>query len=123
MTASFTRHAGLLLAGCLMLLTLGAAGCGGVKGDLFGKVSYQGKPLALGSVLIVATDSKPRTAGIEADGSYHFDDVPVGEAKLTIYSPDPAKQEETCLGFLPRTGILAIVSFGSRRPVSSSRVR
>src|SRR5262249_49180166 len=95
MIVHFSGRAGhLFLTGHLVLLTLGAAGCGRAKGDLSGKVSYQGKPLALGSVLLIGTNAKPRTAWIEEDGSYRFDDVPVGEAKLAVYSPDPAKQRK-----------------------------
>src|SRR5262249_34252536 len=58
------------------------------------KVSYKGKPVALGSVLLFGADGKPRTSSIETDGSYHFADVPVGEAKLAVYSPDPAEQDK-----------------------------
>jgi hypothetical protein len=93
MTVSFSRGANRpLLVICLVLLNLSAVGCGSGTGDLSGKVSYQGKPLALGSVLLIGADAKPRSAWIETDGSYRFADVPVGEAKLAVYSPDPAKQ-------------------------------
>jgi hypothetical protein len=93
MTDFFFRCAGRpILVGCFLLFSLGAVGCGGAKGDLSGTVSYQGKPLAIGSVLLIGTDTKLRTAWIEADGSYQFADVPVGEAKLAVYSPDPAKK-------------------------------
>jgi hypothetical protein len=77
-----------------MLLTLGAAGCGNAKGDLSGTISYNGKPVVLGSVFLIGTDDKPRTAWIESDGSFRFADVPVGEVKLAVYSPDPVKQDK-----------------------------
>jgi hypothetical protein len=67
------------------------AGCGGT-GDLSGKVSYNGKPLVVGSVLLIGVDNKPRTTWIE-DGTYHFAGVPVGEAKIAVFSPDPAEVE------------------------------
>ncbi len=96
MTVLFFRRTGHpFLTGCLALLTLGAIGCGGEKGDLSGTVSYNGKPVVLGSVLLIGADAKPRTAWIEADGTYHFDDVPAGEAKLAVFSPDPAKQDKS----------------------------
>src|SRR5689334_22050298 len=95
MTVLFSQDAGHpLLACCLVLLSLGTGGGGSGKGDLSCKVSYNGKPLALGSVLLFGVDNKPKTTWIEADGSYRFVDVPVGEAKLAVYSPDPAKQLE-----------------------------
>ena len=95
MIALFSRCASRpLLAGFLVFWTLGAVGCGEGKGDLSGKVSYQGSPLAIGSVLFIGADGKPRTTWIQKDGNYRFDDVPVGEAKLAVYSPDPAKQDK-----------------------------
>jgi hypothetical protein len=96
MIVLFSRKAGRpLLAGFPLLLSLGATGCGGGSGDLSGAVSYQGKPLASGSILLIDADGKPRTARIQEDGSYHFAGVPVGEAKLAVYnSPDPAKVDE-----------------------------
>src|SRR5215467_6772261 len=72
------------LAGCLLLLALAADGCSPATGNLSGKISYNGKPLAVGSVLFIGVDAQPRTAWIEADGSYHFNEVPVGEAKLAV---------------------------------------
>jgi hypothetical protein len=87
------RASRLLLAGCLILLTLGTVGCAS-RGDLSGKVSYQGKPLASGSVLLVRAGAIPMTTRIEEDGSYHFTDVPVGEVKLAVFSPDPAQEAE-----------------------------
>jgi hypothetical protein len=86
-------HGGrLLLPGCLVLLTLSSAGCGVGKGDLSGKVSYKDKTLAYGSVLLLASDQKPRTVAIEQDGTYRFSDIPAGEARLAVYSLDPAKR-------------------------------
>jgi hypothetical protein len=82
-----------LLANGLVLLTFGAAGCG-VRGDLSGKISYQSKPVVLGSVLLVGADAQLRTAWIESDGSYHFADVPAGEARLAVCSPDPAREDK-----------------------------
>jgi hypothetical protein len=89
------RTGGCFLTGCLLLLALAADGCSRAPGNLSGKISYNGKPLAVGSVLLIGVDAQPRTAWIEADGSYHFDDVPVGEAKLAVYSPDPDLAERT----------------------------
>ena len=42
----------------ILLLTLGAVGCCGAKGELSGNVSYQGKPVVLGSVLLIGVDAK-----------------------------------------------------------------
>jgi hypothetical protein len=81
-------------AGCL-LLALAADGCSRATGKLSGKISYNGKPLAVGSVVFIGVEAQPRTAWIEADGSYQFNEVPVGEAKLAVCSPDPDLAERT----------------------------
>jgi hypothetical protein len=91
-------------SGCLLLLALAAAGCSGATGKLSGKISYNGKPLAVGSVLFIGVDAQPRTAWIEADGSYQFNDVPVGEAKLAVYSPDPDLAKRISLKTKTRPG-------------------
>src|ERR1700722_5549244 len=74
-----------LLAGALIALN----GCGPARGDLQGKVTYQGKPLCSGSVLVAAADGV-KASPIQADGRYEVKDIPVGLVKVTVNSPDPA---------------------------------
>jgi hypothetical protein len=75
-------------ATALALLTLAALGCGG-RGDVSGKVSYQGKLLVFGTVQIEASDKTIKQANIEQDGSYSIPGVPVGEAKVAVSSDNP----------------------------------
>lgn len=74
------------LAG-LMALALGA-GCGG-SGDVSGKVTYKGKAVASGAVLVFASDQLPYYAEIQKDGSFAVAGVPRGEALIGVNSPDP----------------------------------
>src|SRR5215813_2690773 len=72
----------------LAFLTLAAVGCGG-RGDVSGKVTYNGKPLVFGTVQFEASDKTFKQGNIEQDGSYSIPGVPVGEAKVAVNSPNP----------------------------------
>ena len=74
-----------------VLLALSVIGCQG-KGEVSGKVVYQDKALASGTVLIVASDGSLHQGTIKTDGSYRIRDVPSGEARLAVNSPDPDRQ-------------------------------
>jgi hypothetical protein len=67
-----------------------AGGCSAGKGTLFGRVTYQGKAVVYGTVMAIGSDGITRSANIEPDGAYRFDNVlPIGEVKLAVVSPEP----------------------------------
>jgi hypothetical protein len=69
----------------LVLLGFGLSGCGGKHGTVSGKVTYQGQPLTSGLVIFVDRDGKvTQPAGIEVDGSYAADKVPVGPMAVCV---------------------------------------
>lgn len=56
------------------------------RGTLTGTVSFRGKPVPSGSILLITADSKYKaTAWIQKDGTYKFTGVPVGEVKLAVF--------------------------------------
>jgi hypothetical protein len=69
----------------LMVLLVFAPGCGGCRGTLAGKVTFNGEPVESGSVVLVGPDSRPLTAAIDENGNYRFTDVLVGESKLAVF--------------------------------------
>ena len=71
------------------LACLVAAGCGGATGDVTGRITYKGKPVVSGSVVLIGPDGMPRYSDIQPDGTYRFTSVPTGEAKLGVNSPNP----------------------------------
>ena len=79
-----TRHLALV-AGLLALVP----GCGPGTATVAGKVTYQGKPVVWGSVTLKAADGSVHQIGINPDGTYRLDRVPVGVAKVGVASPDP----------------------------------
>jgi hypothetical protein len=86
-----TRTHGRLavVPGLLVLLAL-SPGCGPSTATVAGKVAYQGKPVVWGSVSLRASDGSYHQIGINPDGTYHLDKVPVGPASVGVSSPDPA---------------------------------
>src|SRR5215475_11261466 len=79
--------------GCLALLAV--SGCAS-QGDVTGTVTYQGKNVASGSVIIRGSDLLPYSGAIEEDGTYVVRNVPTGLAKITVVSlpPDAGRHAE-----------------------------
>jgi hypothetical protein len=73
----------------LLGLTLLAAGCTPGFGDISGKVTYKGKPVAGATIMFydVANNSVP--AIVDADGNYKVEKVAAGTAKIAILVPIP----------------------------------
>ena len=77
--------AAILLAVALSL----AAGCGRGKGDVSGKVTYNGKPLPFGNVQFISPAGNV-PGEIKPDGTYSVTGVPVGLSKIAVNCQDPA---------------------------------
>ena len=87
MSAPVPRRTSALVAAAL----LAAAGCGGGgrTHSLTGKVTYQGKPVIYGSVLVRCADGTQQAGNIQPDGTYTVADLPAGPVKLGVISPEP----------------------------------
>src|SRR5262249_18625300 len=72
----------------LALLSLAVLGCAG-KGDVSGKVTYQGKPLVWGTVQFEGSDNVLKQGNINSDGTYSIRGVATGEAKAAVSSINP----------------------------------
>jgi hypothetical protein len=73
----------------LAAIIFAGAGCGAGSGDVSGTVTFQNKPVASGTVIIVGSDSLPYYSNIQEDGSYLVRKVPTGPAKIVVLSPGP----------------------------------
>jgi hypothetical protein len=74
------------------LLSLAALGCSG-RGDVSGKVTYQGKTVVFGTVQFEGSDGMMRQANIASDGSYAVSGVATGEAKVAVSSQNPKSSD------------------------------
>ena len=73
-----------LIAAALLVLML--VGCG--RGDMSGKVTFQGKPVVFGTVMVHGKDGL-RQGAIQPDGSFTVHDIATGEARVSVNSPNP----------------------------------
>ena len=79
-----------LVAGIVVaLLGLGCAG----RGDVSGKVRYEGKPLVWGTVQFEARDGSLSQGNIGSDGSYSIRGVSTGEVKAAVSSRNPKSSD------------------------------
>ncbi len=78
------------------------------SGVVTGKVTFRGKPVYTGSVIIVGKDGVAVAGPIETDGTYVVQKAPVGEVTVGVVSKDPV--------YLHRVGLLR----QSRTPVPAS---
>jgi hypothetical protein len=73
----------------VLLLGLSAVGCGS-KGNISGKVLYDGKPLPAGVVTFVPTSGQGAfTSRLGPDGSYSLEKVPTGPVKIAVKAFPP----------------------------------
>ena len=74
------------------LLASAAVGCAG-RGNVSGKVSYQGKPLVWGTVQFEGSDGVVKHGNIQPDGTYTVEGVATGPAKLAVSSVNPQSSD------------------------------
>jgi hypothetical protein len=88
---NWVLHPALRLSFWIALaFALAIPGCGPGRGDLSGRVTYQGKPVSSGSVVIRGADKMLRSSPIAADAAYAVKDIGAGLVTITVYCPDPA---------------------------------
>jgi hypothetical protein len=74
----------------LALGVVGVAGCGPGRGDVKGRVTFLGKPVVFGGVVMMGSDDKSVTGNIDAEGNYTVRGVRAGAVRVAVVSPDPA---------------------------------
>jgi hypothetical protein len=84
------RISSLLVAAAVLA---GISGCGPGKASVGGKVTYKGKPLAMGTVFMSGSDGVAVTAAINADGTYRIDSMVPGLTKVGVSSPKPVSPQ------------------------------
>lgn len=81
----------------LSLFVLLLTSCGGrPTGVVSGKITYNGQPVSLGTVAMIA-DNGTVASGMISDGKYQIENVPVGSVKITVtvYPPSPMMHPPT----------------------------
>jgi hypothetical protein len=80
-----------LAASCLIALgSLFGGGCGSRTATVVGRVTYQGKPVTGGSVIVYCSDKQIARGNIAVDGAYSIPNVPYGSSVVTVQGPTMA---------------------------------
>jgi hypothetical protein len=80
------------------VVTLGAliiglsAYAAGASATVTGKVTFQGRPVIWGSVVLVGADGTSAAGRIQPDGTFTVANAPTGEVSVAVASPDPLVQ-------------------------------
>lgn len=78
-----------LIPSTLFIAVLAAAGCGSGTVNVSGTVTYNGKPVVFGTVVLVGPDGVPMNGAIQKDGSFRISGIRTGTAKVAVTSPPP----------------------------------
>jgi len=82
---------------CQLALGLAAvafAGCSGGVTDVNGKVTYNGKPVVCGAVVLIGSDGLPKSGAIQHDGSFTVLAVKSGPVRVAVTSPRPTPPDK-----------------------------
>jgi len=78
------------LGACLAVLALTAASCGRPSwATVSGKVTVDGKPVTVGTVLFVGPNNQIATGTLNAEGRYVASRVPMGTVKVAVQTLQP----------------------------------
>ena len=90
-----------------LLLLLATTGCGGRTATISGKVTYKGRAVTSGMIVVLSPDGLATVKGtIQPDGRYSVEGVMRGRVKIGVLSPDPTpalKTKQTSWFPLPRS--------------------
>jgi hypothetical protein len=59
------------------------------RGDVRGKVTYQGEPISLATLMFVTVDNQVYRADLSEDGSYAIPGVPLGKVRVAVQQALP----------------------------------
>ncbi len=85
MTTPTVRRPAVLFSAVFLSMT----GCSSNDCTLTGTVSFRGKPVIFGTVIVQASDGMRRIGRIDLDGSYTVEKLPAGPVKISVESPEP----------------------------------
>lgn len=81
----------VLRRGWLVLLLVLPVGCSSSKGTISGKITYQGKPLAAGTITLVPEKGGGGFSGPIRNGEYKVEGVPPGPVKIAVSTSSTPK--------------------------------
>lgn len=82
-------------------------GCGAQVGSVTGKVSFQGKPIPVGTVAFFGQQNRVVVSDLAEDGTYQVDQLPIGGADITVETPNVEPYSPTSGEPPPPPGVLS----------------
>jgi hypothetical protein len=79
----------------LLALALLAAGCGGNNATISGKVTYKGRAVTSGAVVVRNPDQTATKGAIQPDGTYSVSGVARGRVEIGVLSARPRRDSPT----------------------------
>jgi hypothetical protein len=74
----------------VVLAVVLSQGCsGGPRSDVFGTITYEGKPVKGGTIILLAPDNRTYPGRIQDDGSYRITSVPQGKIQVAVQGSPP----------------------------------
>jgi hypothetical protein len=82
-------------------------GCSAPRSNVFGNVTFRGKPVVGGTIILLSADNRTYPARIQADGSYRIASVPRGHIAVAVQGdevrppprPAPGAKTKDAFGF------------------------
>jgi len=83
----------IIIPAAIVLLTMipAVAFIGSGRGSLIGQVTFLGKPVTVGHVVVLAEDGSYHSGDIDAHGKFTIEKIPGGKVQLGVISRDPAQ--------------------------------
>ena len=75
--------------GTIVVFVIASSGCGKPRYRVHGTVRFDGKPVARGTIIFVASDNQAYPVRLQADGSYQSPPIPVGRVLVSVLGDDP----------------------------------
>jgi hypothetical protein len=72
-----------------LMIPLLIIGCGPAVIDVTGTVSFNGKPVVYGTVVVIGSDGIPKNATIAPDGTFRLEGIKPGPVRIAVTSPKP----------------------------------
>jgi hypothetical protein len=72
------------------VFAVGLSGCGNSTSTLSGKVSYRGRAVTSGSIIVLHDSGAARSGVIQPDGTYSVAGLERGRVRIAVISPNPS---------------------------------
>ena len=103
-----------------VLLFVALSGCGDGTATLSGTVTYKGRPVTSGSIIVLNGDGTARSGVIQPDATYTVAGVKLGRVKIGVLSPNSARLRDASKCIRRRVSFTPVTVAAGIVPVTAS---